>query len=106
MSRQAETEVTGLGTTGIIGVDINLSPVNVSVAVSLSPGAVLKYTVEHTYHDLWSPYDPGLITWFPFIVDQTANADGYYAYPISGVRVRVTEYTSGSVSLKVLQAGI
>ena len=106
MSRQVQTEITGLGTTDVVGVDINLTPVNVSVAVMLSPGATLKYTVEHTYHDLWTAHNPADIVWFPFIVDQTANADGYYAYPISGVRVRVTEYTSGSVILKVLQAGI
>jgi hypothetical protein len=106
MSRQAETEVTGLGVTGVVGVDINMSPVNVSAAVILSPDAVLKYTVEHTYHDLWSPHNPEDVTWFPFIVDQTSNADGYYAYPVSGVRARVTEYTSGSLTLKVLQAGI
>jgi len=51
MSRQVQTEVTGLGTTDVVGVDINLTPVNVSVAVMLSPGSILKYTVEHTYHD-------------------------------------------------------
>jgi hypothetical protein len=106
MARQIDVTIGGVGASNTIGVDINLTPVNVAVAVMLSDGATLKYTVEHTYNDLWSAHDPADIVWFPFIENQTSNADGYYAYPISGVRVRVTEHTSGSATLRVLQAGI
>jgi hypothetical protein len=106
MARQIDVTIDGVGASNTIGVDINLTPVNVAVAVMLSDGATLKYTVEHTYNDLWSQHDPDKIVWFPFIENQTGNSDGYYAYPISGVRVRVTEHTSGSATLRVLQAGI
>lgn len=106
MARQIDVTIDDVGASNTIGVDINLTPVNVAVAVMLSDGATLKYTVEHTYNDLWSQHDPDKIVWFPFIENQTGNSDGYYAYPISGVRVRVTEHTSGSATLRVLQAGI
>jgi len=106
MARQNDVTIDDVGASNTIGVDINLTPVNVAVAVMLSDGATLKYTVEHTYNDLWSQHDPDKIVWFPFIENQTGNSDGYYAYPISGVRVRVTEHTSGSATLRVLQAGI
>ena len=106
MARQIDVTIDNVGASNTIGVDINLTPVNVAVAVMLSDGATLKYTVEHTYNDLWSQHDPDKIVWFPFIENQTGNSDGYYAYPISGVRVRVTEHTSGSATLRVLQAGI
>lgn len=106
MARQIDVTIDDVGSSNTIGVDINLTPVNVAVAVMLSDGATLKYTVEHTYNDLWSQHDPDKIVWFPFIENQTGNSDGYYAYPISGVRVRVTEHTSGSATLRVLQAGI
>jgi hypothetical protein len=106
VARQIDVTIDDVGSSNTIGVDINLTPVNVAVAVMLSDGATLKYTVEHTYNDLWSQHDPDKIVWFPFIENQTGNSDGYYAYPISGVRVRVTEHTSGSATLRVLQAGI
>jgi len=106
MARQIDVTIGDVGASNTIGVDINLTPVNVAVAVMLSDGATLKYTVEHTYNDIWSAHDPSKIVWFPFIENQTGNSDGYYAYPISGVRVRVTEHTSGSATLRVLQAGI
>jgi hypothetical protein len=106
VARQIDVTIDDVGASNTIGVDINLTPVNVAVAVMLSDGATLKYTVEHTYNDLWSQHDPDKIVWFPFIENQTGNSDGYYAYPISGVRVRVTEHTSGSATLRVLQAGI
>jgi len=98
---------TGAGPSGIFGVDINITPVNVAFGVTLSPGANLQYTVEHTYHDLWSPgYSIDDVQWFPFLTNQTANADGYYGYPISGLRINITSWTSGSATIKVLQAGI
>jgi len=106
MSRQMTIVATGVGPSAIFGVDINITPVNVSFGVTLSPDANLKYTVEHTYHDLWSPYNTQDVQWFPFITDQTSNADGYYGYPISGLRVNITSWTAGQITIKVLQAGI
>jgi len=96
----------GVGPSNIFGVDNNISPVNVGFGVVLSDGATLTYNIEHTYDDLWTTYDPNNISWFPFLVNQQANSDGYYGYPISGLRINVTSWTSGTATIKVLQAGI
>jgi hypothetical protein len=106
MARQIDTKISEVGTSSTIGVDINLTPVNVAIAVMLSDGATMTYTVEHTYNDIWSAHDAKDVVWFPFIENQSSNSDGYYAFPIAGVRVRVTQHTSGTATLRVLQAGI
>jgi hypothetical protein len=106
MSRQMTITTQGVGPSGTFGVDINITPVNVAFGVVLSPGAVMTYDIEHTYHDLWSPYQPEDVTWFPFLVNQNTNSDGYYGYPISGMRINITSWQSGTATIKVLQAGI
>jgi len=106
MARQVDVTIYDVGASNTIGININLTPVNVAVAVTLSDGATLTYTVEHTYNDIWSAHNPNEIVWFPFIENQSANSDGYYAFPVAGIRVRVTQHTSGAATLRVLQAGI
>jgi len=106
MARQVYVTIYDVGASNTIGININLTPVNVAVAVILSDGATLTYNVEHTYNNIWSAHNPDEIVWFPFIENQSANSDGYYAFPVAGIRVRVTQHTSGSATLRVLQAGI
>jgi hypothetical protein len=106
MSRQMTIVANAAGPSSTFGVDINITPVNVAFGVSLSPDAVLTYNIEHTYHDLWTPYNPEDVKWFPFLANQIGDSDGYYAYPISGLRINITSYTSGTATIKVLQAGI
>jgi hypothetical protein len=106
MSRQMTITTQGVGPSNTFGVDINITPVNVGFGVELSPGATLTFNIEHTYHDLWTAYKPEDVTWFPFLTNQSANVDGYYGYPISGFRLNITSWTSGTATIKVLQAGI
>jgi hypothetical protein len=106
MARQVTASVSGVGTTNTISININERPVNVAVAVMLSDGAIMKYTIEHTYEDIWQNKNQDKFVWFPFIENQTTNADGYYAFPITGVRVRVIEHVRGTATIKIIQAGI
>ena len=106
MARQITASISGVGVTNTISVNINQSPVNVAVAVMLSDGAVMQYTVEHTYEDVWQNENQDNFTWFPFAENQTGNIDGYYAFPVMGVRVRVTQHSQGTATIKVIQAGI
>jgi hypothetical protein len=106
MARQAQTTLDAVGSSVTVGVNINVTPVNVAVAVLLSDGATLTYNVEHTYNDIWTEGNTDPVVWFPFIENQTANSDGYYAFPVAGIRLRITQHTSGSATLRVLQAGI
>ena len=82
---------------------------NISVSVALSAGAVLTYTVEHTFDDpLKEGFDPATAVWFPnaTLAAQTANGDGNYAFPVTAIRLNVTSYTSGTATLTIIQAGV
>lgn len=66
---------------------------------TLSAGANLTYTVEVTADPVplaggnWNSHD--------VLVLQTASANSNIAYPVTGVRLNVTAYTSGTINLGV-----
>ena len=66
---------------------------------------VLTFTVEHTFDDI---QDTSIVpSWFDTdgLTGLTASNEGNINFPVSAVRLNVTAYTSGSVTLTVLQAG-
>jgi hypothetical protein len=83
------------------------TPVNVAGALiktfglvaTVSPGASLTYNVEVTADvnpsagGNWNPHD--------VIRGMTASANGNIAYPITGIRLNVTTWVSGSVTLGI-----
>lgn len=92
-----------------IPLDTYADPFNVGLAVVLSAGASLTYTVQHTFDDVYANnFDPATATWFPHasLAAKTASSDGNYAYPITATRLNVTAYTSGSATLTIVQAGM
>jgi hypothetical protein len=83
---------------------------NVGIGVKLLPvgSATLTYTVEHTFDDVYSPsFDPATATWYSnaTVVSKTVNADGNYAFPVTGIRLNVTSWTSGTATLTITQSG-
>lgn len=92
---------TGTGSSSAIVVNTNVTPVNIGFGVIVT-GSV-NYTVQHTFDDP----AVGFTTWFPHptIAAQSANADGNYAFPVTGIRVTVNS-GGGSATLKLVQAGI
>lgn len=108
--RPATTALTGLGSSPLIPLDINQSPFNVSVAVALSVGANLTYTVEHTYDDIYAPgFDPSTAVWWSqtSLTTKGVAAEGNYSYPVRAVRLTlVAPYTSGQATMTVIQAGM
>jgi hypothetical protein len=108
--RPVRTALTGLGASAPIPLDINQSPFNVSVAVALSAGASLTYTVEHTYDDVFATgFNPATAVWFSQagLTTKTASLDGNYSYPVRAVRLSlVAPYTSGQATMTVIQAGM
>ncbi len=82
------------------------SAFNIGIGCVLSAGAVLTYSVQHTFDNVFAPgYDPLTGTWFthPTISAMTTNRDSSYNSPIVAVRLIVTAYTSGSVTATFLQ---
>ena len=88
--------------------NLNATPFNVGFGVVVTSGAP-TYTVQHTFDNLSNSTGTatGFTTWFnhPTVAGQSTNADGNYAFPVSGIRVNVTGGT-GTVTLTVIQAGI
>lgn len=92
-----------------IPLDHYQGPFNVGLAVVISSGATLTYTVEHTFDDVFQPgFDSSTATWFPnaSVASETTSQDGNYAFPIMAVRLNVTAYTDGSATMTVIQAGM
>lgn len=92
---------TGTGSTAPLVMNTNTNPFNVGFGVVVS--GVVTYTVQHTFDDP----AVGFSTWFPHptIAAQIANADGNYAFPVTGIRLTVTA-GAGTATLKLVQAGI
>lgn len=71
------------------------------VICTVSAGASLTYTIEVTGDQVpsatgnWNSHDT--------LTAQTASANGNVAFPITGIRVNVTSYVSGSVNMGVVQ---
>ena len=92
-----------------IPLDQYISPFNIGLGVSLSAGASLTYTVQHTFDDVYSPtFDPATANWFSndTLVNKTTSFTGNYAYPVTAIRLNVTVWTSGTATLTAVQAGV
>ena len=92
---------TGVGSSSALVMNTNVSPFNVGFGVIVS--GTVNYTVQHTFDDPAI----GFSTWFshPTVASQAANADGNYAFPVTGIKVLVNS-GSGTATLKLVQAGI
>lgn len=107
--RPIQVTVGSATASNVIPLDQYISPFNIGLGVTLSAGAVLTYTVQHTFDDVWSPsFDPGTATWFSHatMVNKQTSFDGNYAYPVTGIRLNVTSWTSGTATLTAVQAGM
>ena len=92
---------TGLGSSDALVMNTNISPFNVGFGVEVD--GTVEYSVQHTFDDPAT----GFSTWFshPTVAGETANADGNYAFPVTGVKLLVTS-GDGTATLKLVQAGI
>ena len=91
----------GLGSSSALVMNTNISPFNVGFGVEVD--GTVEYSVQHTFDDPAT----GFTTWFshPTVAGESANADGNYAFPVTGVKLLVTS-GDGTATLKLVQAGI
>lgn len=92
-----------------IPLDVNQSPFNVGLGVTVEGGSTLTYSVQHTFDDIWAPgFDPSTASWFSNsgLSAKTTSLDGNYAFPVTAVRLNVTAWTSGSATMTVVQSGM
>jgi hypothetical protein len=71
------------------------------LVATLSAGAVLTYSVQVTA----DPFPSSTGNWnnHDYLAALTVSANGNVLYPITGIRLVVTAYTSGSISLGIAQ---
>jgi hypothetical protein len=92
-----------------IPMDVNQGPFNVGVGVAVSAGASLTYSVQHTFDDVWAPgFSPSSAVWYTnsSLGTKTTSLDGNYAYPVTAIRLSVSVYSSGTVTMTIIQAGM
>lgn len=92
-----------------IPLDHYQGPFNVGVGVVVAAGSTLTYSVQHTFDDVWDPdFDASTATWFTnsALGSKQTTLDGNYAFPVTAIRLNVTAYTSGSVTMTAVQAGM
>lgn len=99
--RQQYLSKTGTGASDPIVMNLNATPFNVGFGV-VATGTV-TYTIQHTFDNIGS----GFVTWYPHpvIAAKSDNQDGNYAFPVSGIRVLVTD-GDGTADVTVIQSGI
>lgn len=92
---------TGTGSSSSLVMNTNIAPFNVGFGVIVS--GTVNYTVQHTFDDPAT----GFSVWFshPTVANLAANADGNYAFPVTGIKLLVNSGT-GTATLKLVQAGI
>ena len=97
--------VNGLSASKWYHTDVYLNSTNIGFSVELSGTAT--YSAQHTMADIWNLDDISGITVLDHdsLVDETTSDDGNYAFPMVAMRVRISAYTSGTVTLSMLQAG-
>jgi hypothetical protein len=104
--RRIDLTQTGAGASAVSPMNLNTSPFNIGFGVTVS--GTVDYTVQHTFDDVYSAsFNPSTATWFshPTIASLAANADGNYAFPVTGIRLLVNS-GGGTATLTLLQAGI
>ena len=77
----------------------------VGIGCVVAGGSTLTYKVEHTFDDIFDSSVTPTAFDHATIVGKTANSDGNYAYPVRAVRLNITAFTSGSVTMTLLQVG-
>ena len=105
MARPIKVGVNAVASSNAIPLDLSLTPFSVALAADVSAGGTLTYFVEQTFDDVFSPtFNPANATWFTVF---TASADqaGSLTAPATAVRLRVSAYTSGTVTLTIIQSG-
>ena len=107
--RPVRVTVGSVAKSATIPVNVALGVVNIGIGCTLSTGGSATYSVEHTYDDVFDPaFNATTAKWFTHstLSAKTASADGAYVNPITACRLNVTAWTSGTVTMTVIQAGI
>lgn len=108
-----DNDTTGAVTAGVNGtcesqwviLNYRNSTVGTHFSGELSSGATMTFMVQHTLND---PFDPAFSETSATAFDgasATANQLGTHTLPVTAIRLRITAYTSGTVTFRIVQVG-
>lgn len=98
--------VSSATSSNVIPMDWNQNPFSVGFGVIVS--GTLTYTVQYTFSDIFADgFTPASASWFdhPVVASQSGSNVGNFAFPVRGVRLNVSSWTSGTATLTVIQSG-
>lgn len=95
--------ITGVGSSAVAPMNLHATPFNIGIGVVVS--GTVTYSIQHTFDDVFNAAVTP--TWFTnsSLSGLSANADGNYAFPVTGIKVLVTAGT-GTATATIIQAGI
>lgn len=104
---QAQTSVSSQTASSALRVNLRKFNRAVGICVSLSAGASLTYTLQVTADDVQGPnYNAANGRWLDWdqATGKTAGLAVALTFPVSAMRVNVTTWASGTVTLGIVQA--
>lgn len=81
------------------------NPFSIGFGVTLSSGASMTYSIEHTFEDVQlnaAPYD---VFSHDTASGKTASHDDNYAFGVSAMRLTTSAFTSGTATLRIVPQG-
>ncbi len=94
---------TGAGSTVVCPLDRAQNPFNVGFGVKVT--GTVNYTVQHTFDDIYDPTVTPTYYAHEEVASAVANADGNYAFAVSGIRLTVNSGT-GTAAITIQQSGV
>lgn len=101
--RPTSVTVGSATTSAWIPVDYRQENFGIGIGCVISGGSTLTYKVQHTFDDIFDPSVTPTAFDHSTITGKTTNSDGNYAFPVRAVRLNVTAYTNGDVTMTLLQ---
>jgi hypothetical protein len=100
--KQALLSVNGTGTSVVWTPDASQNPFQIGIGC-LVTGATVNFSVQHTFDNL-DGVTSAPTTWFDNsgITNATANIDGNYAFPVTGIRIQTFSAVSTTVVTAIL----
>jgi hypothetical protein len=98
--------VSSRDTSQVIPIDLRRHKAGVGLIVTVAAGSSLTYSLEITGDKLRAEgYNPASGNWnkHDTINNQSESKNGTLIFPVTGVRLNVSTWTSGSVTLSVIQ---
>jgi len=98
-------------TTPIYSVNNHITPVNLSISVTLASASAATYSVQYTLDDLQGNFGATSITWFDSASASSITASTLVTltFPVTGIRISASTVpgtSSPQLAARILQAGI